>query len=75
MLEVELCGRRAKQLGRICMDLCMVDITELPDCRVGDVATVFSPELPLGPLSALAGTIPYELTCAVTGRIPRVYTE
>lgn len=76
-LEVELCGRRVRQVGRICMDMCMLDVTDLPEVRVGDVATIFGSGADGGPTAAeladRAGTIPYELLCAVSPRVPRIY--
>ncbi len=72
-LEVELCGRRVKQLGRICMDLCMLDVTDLPEAETGSVATVFGGLISVDELADKAGTISYELCCALTPRIPRVY--
>ena len=72
-LEVELCGVRVKQIGRICMDLCMLDITDLPEAQVGSVATVFGGLVSVDELAEKAGTISYELCCAVSPRIPRVY--
>lgn len=72
-LEVSLCGKRVPQVGRICMDLCMLDVTDVPDCRVGSVATVFGGPVPIEELAEKAGTINYELTCALTPRVPRVY--
>ena len=72
-LEVELCGARVRQIGRICMDLCMLDITDLPEAEVGSVATVFGGLVSVDELAAKAGTISYELCCAVSPRIPRVH--
>ena len=59
--------------GRICMDMCMIDLTDLPQVQVGDEVEIFGPEHPLEQMAELAGTIPYELTCAVSKRVPRVY--
>ena len=76
-MEVLLNGRRAPQVGRICMDMCMVDVTDLPGVVCGDVATVFGAGTDGGPTAAelaeIAGTIPYELLCAVSPRVPRIY--
>ena len=72
-LRVLIRGRLAPQLGRICMDLCMVDVTDLPDVRAGDEVTVFGDGRPIEEAAALAGTITYELCCAVSPRVPRVY--
>jgi alanine racemase len=73
--EVLLNGRRAPQIGTICMDMCMVDVTNVPNIRVGDTATVFgrAPAMTARELADLSGTIPYEVLCAVSARVPRVY--
>jgi alanine racemase len=71
--EVLLNGRRVRQVGRICMDMCMLDVTDMPDVRVGDVATVFGPDISVDGLADAAGTISYELLCAVSPRVPRIY--
>ena len=70
---VEFDGRRAPILGRICMDMCMVDVTDLPDVKPGDAATVFGPDKPLEAAAGLLGTIQYELLCDVSPRVPRIY--
>lgn len=61
--------------GRICMDMCMVDLTELPDVRTGDEVVVFGEGNPIEKMADIAGTITYELLCAVSKRVPRVYIE
>ena len=61
--------------GRICMDMCMVDLTALPEVKVGDTVEIFGQRQSVGSLAALLDTIPYELTCAVNKRVPRVYME
>lgn len=65
----------APQRGRICMDMAMIDLTELPGVEVGDEVEIFGPRNPVEQLAAQAGTIPYELTCAVSKRVPRVYLQ
>ena len=65
----------APQRGRICMDMCMIDLTDLPNINVGDEVEVFGPHNSLNELAALAGTIPYELTCAVSRRVLRIYQQ
>lgn len=72
-LEVLLHGQRVPQLGRICMDLCMVDVTDIPEVKPGDIATIFGEELPLEEKADAAGTIQYELLCAISRRVPRIY--
>jgi alanine racemase len=71
--RVELNGQEVPVLGRICMDMCMVDVTQLPEVKVGDVAVVFGPDKPLEEAAALVGTIPYELLCDISLRLPRIY--
>lgn len=73
VMEVLINGRRAKEVGTICMDMCMVDITGMDDVRVGDVVTVFGKGLSADELAEKCGTISYELLCAVSPRVPRVY--
>lgn len=73
--EVLVNGRRAPILGRVCMDMCMVDVTDMPDVHVGGEVTVFGPELPLEEKADTVGTIQYELLCGVAPRVPRVYLD
>ena len=63
----------APQRGSICMDMCMVDLTELPEVDVGSQVELFGEKCSIYQLSEAAGTIPYELLCAVSKRVPRVY--
>ena len=70
--QVELHGCRAPLVGRVCMDMCMVDVTGL-EVRPGDEAEVFGESLPVEELAGLAGTIQYELLCAVSPRVRRTY--
>ena len=62
-------------LGRICMDMTMVDLTGLPEVHVGDAVELFGPRQSADSLAEILGTIPYELTCAVSKRVPRLYME
>lgn len=62
-------------LGRICMDMTMVDLTGLPEVRVGDEVEIFGPRQSVDELAAVLETIPYELTCAVSKRVPRLYVR
>ena len=63
----------AEQRGSICMDMCMIDLTERPEVHVGSEVEIFGARNSLDDLARLAGTIPYELLCAVSRRVPRVY--
>ena len=75
-MRVGFDGAYAPQIGRICMDLCMADVTDLPAVKTGDTAVLFGEGgAPGSELAELAGTIPYEIFCAVSPRVPRVYIE
>ncbi len=65
-------GKRAPYVGNICMDVCMIDVTDI-DCREGDTAVIFGPQLPPSVLSDKIGTIPYEILTSVSPRVKRVY--
>ena len=64
---------KAPILGRICMDMCMIDLSDLPQADVGDEVEIFGAENPVEDMARDADTIPYEITCAVSKRVPRVY--
>jgi alanine racemase len=63
-------GRRAPLAGRVSMDMIAVDVTDLPPVAVGDKALLWGARLPVEELAEAAGTIPYELICAVSQRVP-----
>ena len=64
---------RAKQVGRICMDMCMIDVTDLPQVKSGDEVEIFGEHVLCADLAERCDTIPYELLCAVSKRVPRIY--
>ena len=63
----------APQRGKICMDMCMIDLTDKMGVDVGSEVEIFGRRNSINDLATLAGTIPYELTCAVSKRVPRIY--
>lgn len=71
-------GRRAPIVGRICMDMTMVDVTDIPDVMPGDEAVLIGQQgglrITAAHLAAWAGTIPYEILCAIGPRVRRIYT-
>lgn len=73
-------GQRAPIVGKICMDQCMIDITDIPgDVKVGDEAVLFGQqkgnEIKIEDVAAGVGTINYEVACIIGKRIPRVYLK
>lgn len=69
------CDGPAKQRGRICMDMAMIDLTDKPHVDVGSEIEIFGPHQSLDDWSELAGTIPYEIVCAISKRVPRLYLQ
>lgn len=73
--EVLVRGRRARIAGRVCMDLCMVDVTDVPGVAVGDEVVLLGAQggerITAEELAAHAQTIPYEVICGVGARVPR----
>ena len=65
----------ARQCGRICMDMSMIDLTDKPSVGVGCEVEIFGKANPVEDMAAAAGTIPYELVCAVSKRVPRMYIK
>ena len=65
-------GQRAPYVGNICMDVCMIDVTDIP-CREGDTAVIFGPGLSPTTLAEVVETIPYEILTSVSNRVKRVY--
>ena len=63
------------QRGKICMDMCMIDLTDKMGVDVGSEVEIFGDNNPIEKMAELAGTIPYELTCAVSKRVPRIYMQ
>jgi len=77
--QVLVRGQRAPLVGTVCMDLCMVDVTDVPGVKVGQPVTLLGGEgegaIQPYELAEWAGTIPYEVLCSISHRVPRVYPE
>ncbi len=67
-------GQRAEYVGNICMDVAMIDCTDI-DCHEGDSVEIFGSSLPVTVLSDLTDTIPYEVLTGVSGRVKKVYFQ
>ena len=65
----------ARQCGRICMDMSMIDLTDKPSVGVASEVEIFGKRNPVEDMAAAGGTIPYELVCAVSKRVPRMYVK
>ena len=67
-------GQKAEYVGNICMDVAMIDVTDVP-CQEGDPVEIFGEHLPVTVLSDEIDTIPYEVLTAVSNRVKRVYFQ
>ena len=67
-------GHKAPYLGNICMDVAMIDVTDIP-CKEGDSVEIFGDKLPVTVLSDTLGTIPYEVLTSISERVKRVYFQ
>lgn len=67
-------GKKAPYVGNICMDVAMIDVTDI-DCKEGDSVEIFGDNLPVTVLSDVIGTIPYEVLTSISSRVKRVYFQ
>ena len=69
--------RSVKQVGTICMDMTLIDVTDLPKVKEGEEVVLVGKQgeasIPVEEMAAHAGTIPYETLCGVGKRVPRIY--
>jgi alanine racemase len=77
--SVSLRGRLAPVVGRVAMDMAMVDVTAIPEAAVGDVVTLLGRdgevEVTADELADLADTISWEILAGITARVPRLYLQ
>ncbi len=77
--EVLIRGKRAKIIGRVCMDQFMVDVTHIPEVEAGDTATIFGTDgeetISVDEIAKKANTINYEIICNINSRVTRVYMK
>lgn len=72
---VRIHGHEAPTVGSICMDMAMVDVSHIPDCRPGDEVTLFDADKPIAQLARVLQTIPYEVLTNISSRVPRIYFD
>lgn len=71
--RVTINGCYAPIVGRVCMDQFMVDVTDIPNVKVGDTVGLIDEMVPCEEIAALEGTINYETVCKISDRVPRIY--
>ena len=76
-MVVEVEGKLAPIIGRVCMDQCMIDVSNIPEAMVNSKVIVYgtSEDVSIDHIARANGTINYEIVCAVGERVPRVYKE
>lgn len=70
--EVVIRGKRCPVVGNVCMDVCMIDVTD-SDAQEGDEVEIFGKQLPVSEVAKKSGTIPYEILTSISPRVKRVY--
>jgi alanine racemase len=73
--QVLIKGHRAPLIGRICMDMCMIDVSHVGNVQQGDEVILFGRDLSADEIAGMAETINYEVVCAVGKRVPRIYVD
>jgi alanine racemase len=63
-------GRRTRTVGRVSMDMICVDVSDIPGSYIGSPVTLWGEGLPADEVAAAAGTVSYELLCALAARVP-----
>ncbi len=71
-ISVMVNGKEVPTIGNICMDACMIDVTDV-ECEVGDSVEIFGQNMPLQRLADVLDTIPYEILTSVSPRVKRIY--
>jgi alanine racemase len=67
---VLVCGKRSRVIGRVSMDMIAVDISDIPEAYIGSPVTLWGEGLPADEVAAAAGTVGYDLLCALAPRVP-----
>jgi alanine racemase len=73
--EMMIKGKLVPVIGTICMDMTMIDVTDIPEAKEGDDVTIFGKDLTVQQLAQWSGTIPYEIMTGISQRVKRVYFE
>ena len=75
--KVIIRGKKASIIGRVCMDQCFIDVTDIKDVSVGDEVVLYGNQgketISIGSVAKQLNTIPYEVICSISNRVPRIY--
>ena len=77
--EILVHGKRCRIVGRVCMDQLMMDVSEVPEAKAGDIVTMIGRDgddiITADELASVYGTIGYEVVCGISKRVPRIYID
>ncbi len=77
--EILVHGNRCRIVGRVCMDQLMIDVSDVPEAKSGDIVTLIGRDggemITADDLAAVYGTIGYEVVCGISKRVPRIYFD
>ena len=77
--EILVHGKRCRIVGRVCMDQLMMDVTDVPEAKSGDIVTMIGRDgddiITADDLANVYGTIGYEVVCGISKRVPRIYID
>ncbi len=77
--EILVHSKRCKIIGRVCMDQLMIDVSDIPEAKSGDIVTLIGRDgdeiITADELAAIYGTIGYEVVCGISKRVPRIYID
>lgn len=77
--EILVHGKRCRIVGRVCMDQLMIDVSDVPEAKSGDIVTLIGRDggemITADDLAAVYGTIGYEVVCGISKRVPRIYFD
>ncbi len=68
-------GKKAPVIGNVCMDMTMIDVTDIPEAMEGDEVEIFGKQIPVQELAAAIDTIAYEIMTGISQRVKRIYVE
>lgn len=77
--EILVHGKRCRIVGRVCMDQLMMDVSDVPEAKAGDIVTMIGRDgddiITADELASIYGTIGYEVVCGISKRVPRIYID
>ena len=74
-IKVLIRGQEVPIIGNVCMDMCMINVTDIPAVKEGDEVIIFGTDQPIQHLAKALNTIPYEIFTNISPRVKRVYFQ